>query len=214
MAHRPTSFYDTSTGWRVFPETEGAVAVFDNIHLKWEANKDSWANTQHIIYLSIDSGQTWHKGERFSVVFENAFPGKSFYFLNDRDEILAPILNAREAWKRQRVKERKQVLDSASPEEKEARLKKFAEVKEQKRIREEKLANERTVIAMDHMIKLGPELIKLKEKVEHVVGLMSKGGIDRPIVQHASKLWEIKRANYLLSQYEKYFMECHKRTGK
>ena len=218
MAIDPPSFYqyDTSTGWTVFPDTPDTVEVYENIHLKWKVNKNARTdyNPKHTIYMSIDSGQTWHEGERFQEVFQKAFPGKSYYSSDVRDEALAPILNAREAWKRQRAKERKKVLDSAPPEEKAARLKKLADVKEAKRLRDEDLASKRTVAAMDHMIKLGPELIKLKDKIEHIVELMGKGGIDRPIVQHDSKLWKIKSANYLLSQFEKHFIECHKRTGK
>ena len=218
MAFDPPKYYpyDTTTGWSVFPGTPDTLVAYGNIHLLWKVNKSarSYYDSKHIICLSADSGQTWHEGERFQELFQKAFPGKNYYISAERDEALAPILKEREAWKRQRAKERKKVLDSAPPEEKASRLKKLADVKEAKRLREEELTAKRAGAAIDHMIKLGPELIKLKDKIEHIVELMGKGGIDRPIVQHDSKLCKIKSANYLLSQFEKHFIECHKRTGK
>lgn len=209
-------WYDTSTGWSVFPLTEGTVAVYENIHLKWKANKNARAywDPKHVYCISVDFGITWHEADRFQDAFTKAFPGKSLYSTKDRDEAFAPVLKVREAWKRQRVKDRKRELDAQPAEEKAARAKKLADAKEAKRLRDEELKAKRAGAAIDHMVKLGPELVKLKDKIERIVMLMGKGGIDRPINQHDSKLWKVKNANYLLSQFEQHFIECHKRTGK
>lgn len=208
--------FDTSTGWRIFSPTPGTVSKYDNIHIKWDTVGAATAryNANYAISMSIDGGQSWNIGNNLHETYHKCFPTSNLWSAPERDVNMAPVYKAREIWKRQRAKDRKKVLDSASPEEKAARVKKLADAKEKKRIGDEERSAKQTVAAIDHMIKLGPELIKLKEKIERIVALMSKGGIDRPIIQHDSKLWKIKCANYLLDKFEKHFIECHKRTGK
>ena len=206
---------DTSTGWKMFPEKEGNTAIYDNIQLKWSKNPTHvYAREQYNLYMSVDNGITWKSACYMHELFHLSFPGMSYHDEEQRTKALAPIYKARDVWKRARAKELKKKLDSATPEQKEARANKLAAAKEKKRIEDEALKSKRTVAAIDHMVKLGPELVKLREKIERVVDLMSKGGIDRPIVQHDSKLWKIKSASYLLDQFEKHFLACQARTKK
>ena len=65
---------------------------------------------------------------------------------------------------------------------------------------------------MNCLISVGPEFLKLKEKIEKVVKLMEAGGINKPIPNHDRKLYHLQEANSLLNKYIEHMEKCQ--TGE
>jgi hypothetical protein len=225
MPNRPYYPYslDTTTGWHLMPANENEVVVYDNIHIKWEFTKrprlnhdgtpDLYSYPEHMIHMSIDGGLTWKQGEGFGTLYFGQF-NASMWELDALKKNFAPIFAAREAWKRNRAKELKK-LSAARPEEEKARG--AAKRKEQCDAAEalrKKRAENQQVAAVEDLLSLGPNLVKLKDKVDSLIALMIKGGIDRPPIQYAAKEQNLREAIWTLGQLELHFKKCQERTGK
>jgi len=210
MTYRPDAgMLDTNTGWRVFSTKENEVVKYDNIHVKWLS---AGTYSRNKVFVSANSGLSWKEGSHFYRCYTEIF-GVGIYDEEARLKNLAPIYAAREAWKRERLVAQRKALAAETPEQKAARSAEYAERQAKKAAALEEKAGKNRCEAMNTMISLGPNLIKLKEKVDNVCRLMNKGGIDKPIIQHGPKERRLRETLHLLGQFEQHILKCQKRTG-
>jgi len=219
---RPTSALDTETGWSMMHELQGEPAIYGNIHIKWVIVKSGvrsalgthWIYApEYRYYMSLDGGLSWKSEQMFEKLYRQCF-NVSMWDSAQREQNLAAVYAVRTVWKRQRAKELKKLNDALPSEEKALKAANLAAKKAEIAAIREATADKNAVKAINAMISLGPNLVRLKEKADRVIMLMSKGGIDKPIVQHLSKESRLKEAVYLLDQFEKHILKCQARTGK
>ncbi len=229
MPHRPQYPYsiDTETGWCLMPANENEVVVYENIHIKWEFTRrptslpdgslDPYSWPEHKIHMSIDGGHSWKSSDRFNELYYNHFSEHMWNFEGRSPGVktrLAPIFSAREAWKRNRAKELKKLSAARPQEEKDRSAAKRQEQRAASEALRQKKAEDQQVAALEDLLSLGPNLVKLKDKVDSLIALMVKGGIDRPPIQYAAKEQNLRETIWTLGQLELHFKKCQERTGK
>lgn len=205
------------------PANENEVAVYENIHIKWEFTRrptslpdgslDPYSWPEHKIHMSIDGGHSWKSSDSFNELYYNHFSEHMWNFEGVKTR-LAPIFSAREAWKRNRAKELKKLSAARPQEEKDRSAAKRQEQRAASEALRQKKAEDQQVKAVETLVCLGPNLVKLKDKVDAIIKLMSQGGIDRPVLQYYAKEQQLREAIWTLERIEDHIKNCQKRTKK
>jgi len=210
---RPSGFgYDNGrVGWYVFPETAGEVAKYGNLYLKWEK---PYGNRMEI-HLSINAGKVWVRGARqydlaWQLNYQASKYGSGLTAQQGdvmTEKVFAPIQKARDAY----AKQYEEKLAAMTPEE---RLSLKKERQERLLAKREKETGENSMQALNCLVEVGPQFIKLKDQIDQAVSLMSVGGIDKPIPYHERKLVHLRDAIKLLEKYVSHMKKCQTRTGR
>lgn len=223
MSYRPNHRLDTTTGWHVLAETPDTVTSYgpDGIYqFKWHDvptdPKDPATYYRHgtNISLSID-GQNWHTDNSFWAVYYTVF-NRTCY--NDKTHVLnKALLEARAAWRAERSKRlarEARAAFKALPREEQTRIEN--ERAEALRERRAKIAERNAVKTqqiMKQMLYMGPELVRLKDKIDALIDVMGKGGMDRPLGYFHSYCQQINHTTWHIEKYRRDIEEAQKRTA-
>jgi len=205
-------------GWFVFSRKPNEIVKYGNVHVKWHVGPVvqsgsgyySQARDTMTVSLSFDDGQTWTDGSEAYGAFKNKF---GLYYWEDKvKHHLDPIIKSRDEFIRQRrltsSRERSAKLKAMSADERSKYDADCAAELLKRQQKKEEQAGQSTLKAMNCLISVGPEFLKLKEKIERVVRLMEAGGINKPIPNHDRKLYHLQDANSLLNKYIEHMEKC------
>lgn len=200
-------------GWYVFSEKENEIVQYGEIYLRWaKSGCHSRYHQPFKIEMSRD-GQKWTAGQRWESLYRDVFKtgfqtwGPYEKYEQHTKRLQAPTLEARDKF----IADRTAALKALSPEERKSIKQKRADELATKR--EEEIGKDARK-AINCLIAVGPQFIKLKDKIDTAVALMSKGNIGKPIPYHERKLGHLYEAMNLLDDYIAHMKKCQEGSKK
>jgi len=216
---------NNNTGFTIFSSTPNTITSFgtnNEYQFKWSAKKEEAAWYQaYEISISVDGGQTWTTGESvWSVYTELRRSSNEFGFgYHDNNSTLHKIIiEARKNHNKERRKNldraRREAFKALSPEDKiRVKQEQTKAWKLRKEHAEERKA-EKIKRIVNQIFEIGPELTRLKENIDEVLNVMSKGNIDRAFPYYYSRRRYINMAKWAVSDMYRHINAAHKRTAK
>ena len=188
--------------------------IYENIHVKWTMSKKT-----AVVHMSIDSGQTWKTGDSWYSVYTQNFGQYKAWRKECYSADIPSILRAKEKFVRDRASERAKLKREAfkvlAPELQNVVLEERQAIKSKRQACLQARNEVSTSVAMKQLLEFGPELIKLREKIDDVVELMSKGGINKEFPFYDRTVRDIRLLNKVLDEkVQKHIRTCQKRKRK
>lgn len=196
-------------GWYVFPEKENEIVQYGGLYLRWSKNPYSYSRDPFMMEMSID-GKTWSKGNSWWRLYQYCFkPTQSWGAEYDKHvgHLYAPIIEARDKF----IAEREAAFKALPPEEREAIKRQRSETARSKR---EEAKGEDAMKAINCLMTIGPDFVKLKDKIDEAISLMSKGGINKPMPYHERNRGHLLDAINLLGDYIAHMKKCQESSKK
>jgi len=222
---RPHHLLDNKTGFNVFSLKFNTVTSFgpnEKYQFKWSAQhkEDEWFPTYNIS-ISVDGGQTWTMDKSLWSIYNilrQSSPDVGHGYHDKNSMLHKALIESRDIHNKTRRKkldrERRKTFNALSNEEK-LRVKK--ERSEGLKLRNEKIAQRKAKIItniVNQIFQIGPELIRLKETIDEVLTVMSKGNIDRAFPYYYSRRRYINTAKWAVMDMSRHINSSHKRAEK
>jgi len=197
-------------GWYVFPAKENEIVQYGILSLRWSKSPYSYGGNSFIMEMSAD-GKKWEKGNAWWRLYQDCFkPSQSAWgetYDRHVKELQAPMIAAREKF----IAERDAAFKALPPEEREAiKLRRSAECASKR----EAMKGEDAMKAINCLMEIGPDFVKLKDKIDLAVNLMAKGNIGKPIPYHDRKRGYLHEAMGLLDEYIAHMKKCQEGPKK
>ena len=196
-------------GWYVFPEKANEIVQYGRLNLRWTKSPYSYGRDPFVMEMSAD-GKTWTKGTSWWRLYQDCFrPSQSWGAAYDQDvaRIQAPIIEARDKF----IAERDAAFKALPHEEREAIKRQRAAEALSKR---EEAKGEDAMKAINCLMTIGPDFVKLKDKIDEAISLMSMGGINKPMPYHERNRGHLLDAINLLGDYILHMKRCQEGSKK
>jgi hypothetical protein len=221
---RPHHSLDNSTGFHVFSEQQNTITSFGSnaqYQFKWNAklNEGAWSPTYEIS-LSVDGGQNWYTDRTVWSLYNTARPSNEVgYGWHDKSSNShKAIMEARDIHNKERRrkldKQRRDEFKALSDEDKlRVRQERSEAWTKRKELAAERKA-QKTARIMEQMLEIGPDLVRLKETIDEVLGAMSNGGIDKAFPYYHSRRRYVHTAKWAVMDMYRHITTAQKRTKK
>lgn len=213
MHNRPYHKLDNGVGFHVFSDNPDEIVKYGDTWFQWNiVDGVGWRNT---VSMSTDAGQTWYKADScWSLYWQMNNNGAGWYDAKNFPAH-APIMEARERFNRERrnriAREKREALKLLSPEEREQYIRERRTAWIERRERGQERRAKMTVRIMNQMLDLGPDLVRLREDIDHILSLMAQGGIDRPFPYYVSRMRYLRTASWSLKDIRRHIKNSHDR---
>lgn len=206
------------TGWSVFPDELDTVKIYGNIHVKWTYERMPMLKTPKVqVHMSVDSGVSWKQANGWVGLYYCVFhrhPYSKFYkldipvILEDR----AKFIHEHTVAKR---KSEREAFKNLAPELQEKELVARAAEKARHTSRLENRKGVAAKVCMEHVLVLGPELVKLRDNIDECIKLMSLGGLNKEFPFYLRTIRDVRLANNTIQKrvYE-HIKRCQKNKSK